>query len=549
MERSGRGGAVVARALAFVLAVALSASTAGRAEGAPKLLAEAWARVETPNLVVYGDGSRASVRGLASDLETFRAIALALLPTARPVEGEKVVVIALRDGWSLRKYGLDGEVAAGRSIGLGWAVIRPGRAWILMVSPSKKASRNIGFHEYAHYLTARSTPFLPPWLREGLAEYWGTLQIERDGTLQLGGPNHGRLKSLKRGFWQPFEAVLAARTLHGSGTVTAAMYAEAWVFAQYAAHVEPGLTRALPDYLERVYGGEEHAAAFEAAFGRSPADLQEQLEAYVHRDRFAAIRFKVGGLQRGHELAVRRATRAEIGTELGMLHVAARRRPELAAELFDRVIERDPENGRALAGQAVLGGDGLSPADREALFDRAMAAAPDDPLVFALAARHAFHAAESDPRGPDGRWDRAAELLRRTLEVGPAELHSAFLQARVALRIDAELEGPTAALERALQLRPDRGPGTAMLQALYLRQGRYDDAWLLHTALIAPMRLPERTEESLERLVGAEAERLAELAAQGRGDERAARCGEVLARPQEIWRVALADLCSPPVAP
>ncbi|GEM_PF-2569184 len=534
-RRSARSHVVWA--LVVLVAATLPAAPA---EGADKVLKGAWFRVESDHLIVYGDGSRASVAGLARDLEIFRTVALGLLPNAKPPPDEKVVVFALRDGFSLERYGLR-EMRGRSSVALGWAVVRPARAWLVMVAPSKKAGRWIGFHEYAHYITRRSAPFLPSWLTEGLAEYWGTLRIERDGALRLGGPNHTRLKTLHERAWPDLELMLSVRSLHGRPT----LYAMAWAFAQYAATVEPALTRALPDYLARVRG-DEPAVAFEAAFGRTPRDMHVQLEEYVRQDRFAAVRFRLKVTPTVDALDVRRATVAEVGTELGMVHLVAGKRVELARALFERVLEEDPRAARAIAGLAVLDGD--EHPEVTARFDRALEAAPEDGLVLRLAVESAIVLARRSG-GDDSLWGRVVDLLRRTTEAEPRELHAARLYGELAIMGRVERKPAIVALERSLASGPTPGPAAEVLHVLYLREDRREDARLMHLRLMVRSDDPEFVGRSLRRVVNAELRYLDDLLRDGRGAEAAAHCLELRRRSAPVWAEEMEPYCDEPTPP
>ena len=46
--------------------------------------------------------------------------------------------------------------------------------------PSDTWSHSIVFHEYVHFLVERQLDYLPLWLNEGLAEYYGTCSVEKE---------------------------------------------------------------------------------------------------------------------------------------------------------------------------------------------------------------------------------------------------------------------------------------------------------------------------------------------------------------------------------
>ena len=57
-------------------------------------------------------------------------------------------------------------------------------------------------HEYAHLALRAPALQMPPWLNEGLAEFFATLRITGHAT-ELGGPLPGRLQTLASRDWMP----------------------------------------------------------------------------------------------------------------------------------------------------------------------------------------------------------------------------------------------------------------------------------------------------------------------------------------------------------
>lgn len=62
-------------------------------------------------------------------------------------------------------------------------------------------------HEYAHLILHASGLQLPPWLNEGLAEFFSTLRISDPGW-NLGGDLPGRAQLLKHDTWMPLSQLL-----------------------------------------------------------------------------------------------------------------------------------------------------------------------------------------------------------------------------------------------------------------------------------------------------------------------------------------------------
>ena len=65
-------------------------------------------------------------------------------------------------------------------------------------------------HEYMHLLLRASGGQFPPWLNEGLAEVYSTLEPVAK-QVRIGAPPLGRLQALQRLSWIPVERLLQVR--------------------------------------------------------------------------------------------------------------------------------------------------------------------------------------------------------------------------------------------------------------------------------------------------------------------------------------------------
>jgi len=63
-------------------------------------------------------------------------------------------------------------------------------------------------HEYAHLVLRNSGLQMPPWLSEGLAEFFATLRIT-GRSAELGGPLRGRLRTLEARTWMPLRDLMS----------------------------------------------------------------------------------------------------------------------------------------------------------------------------------------------------------------------------------------------------------------------------------------------------------------------------------------------------
>src|ERR1051325_9710725 len=59
---------------------------------------------------------------------------------------------------------------------------------LIVLALSENSSLPVIFHEYTHLLLRHNDPFWPLWLKEGMAEIYGALQVTGAHGLRLGKP-------------------------------------------------------------------------------------------------------------------------------------------------------------------------------------------------------------------------------------------------------------------------------------------------------------------------------------------------------------------------
>jgi Tfp pilus assembly protein PilF len=96
------------------------------------------------------------------------------------------------------------------------------------------AEFGLAAHEYAHLALKASGVQLPPWLEEGLAEFFATLHITEHAT-ELGGALPARLQTLRRRTWMPLAELMSLpdesqkRQERSSADL---FYAESWALTE-----------------------------------------------------------------------------------------------------------------------------------------------------------------------------------------------------------------------------------------------------------------------------------------------------------------------------
>jgi hypothetical protein len=181
-----------------------------------------------------------------------------------------------------------------------------------------------GFHQFAYQRIARQ---LPPWVNEGLAEYFGAAYLVK-GKLVIGGADAGRaarLKSaVKEGGPMPVQSLMEmsnetwlGRVNDGKGGGTM-QYDQAWALVSFLIEADSGkYLERFEQYLHHLSKGLKHRQAYMKAFGLDKPeykDLGARWKEWVEQlepDPVNTAAMRVAFLARGLKLLHRQGVKVE----------------------------------------------------------------------------------------------------------------------------------------------------------------------------------------------------------------------------------------------
>ncbi len=277
------------------------------------------------------------------------------------------------------------------------------RDYIVMAGADPRGL-GIAAHEYAHLILRASDLQLPPWLKEGLAEFYTTLRMDDRG-VELGGPLPGRVETLRKRAWMPLADLMAisdASLQSQERAATALFYAESWATVEMLA-LSPGYSAGFEQLI--ASSGRD----FMKIYGKQPNAIERDLRAWVAQG-MAAI-------------------------QLPQVH------PEPVAM---EVSDVPPLASRILLAQLLLTAGEFDRA--EALFSTLSHEAPDSADVSAALGMIALH--NGDSQGARVAWKRA-------IEEGIADPKLCYQYAILADQAGLPPDDIRPALERAVALQPD----------------------------------------------------------------------------------------------
>jgi hypothetical protein len=383
-----------------------------------------WLRVTTPEFTLFTDlKEKQAVAWAAEFTQYIAALRGYFLMQDRHLPPLTIVVFEWeRDFLDYRPLDLHGKPQAMDgffSRQESWAV-----AGLAGGQMSDEVRRKV-FHEGTHWFMSVQNRPNPLWLEEGLAEVFSTFAVT-NGHVEWGRMIKSHLAVLGPILPVPLEKLLVTghtELFADESSRTGYFYAESWLFVHFLMFGHHDFPRsALADYKVFLSSGVAPNLAFQRAFGRTYAKMEDQLFDYLRSGEYSVQRQPLAVVG---ELRAEQATKRDTEEALGRLALVGRRW-EIAEEHARAVTSLAPEDPRAfeILGLARLGrGDAVGSIDA---FSRAAKLNSRDFFpYFELA--HAEHA--EGTTGPMGLSSITPEAARRmaNLYEQAINLHARFL--------------------------------------------------------------------------------------------------------------------------
>lgn len=246
-----------------------------------------WLRVQSKNFQLIGNANEKDLRGVATRLEQFRVVFTQLFPNMNFGSPIPTRVVVFKDEKSYAPF---------KSIEWAAGYFQPGDDvnYIVLTTEGKKEDAfHTIFHEYTHFLMDNSLgrSAIPPWLNEGIAEYYERFSIENDQKVILGGLNPNHLSLLRQNKFIPFENFFAVDyyTLHKQTKQSAQLfYAQSWALLHYLIQGNAGAgNKQLGQFVDLLIQGKKTKEAFQQAFQMDYATLEAGLKKYLEQEKFA----------------------------------------------------------------------------------------------------------------------------------------------------------------------------------------------------------------------------------------------------------------------
>jgi len=339
-----------------------------------------WLEAKSSHFRVLSDGSAEEARAVAHQFEQIRTAFATALPSIRLETAVPLTVLALKDDqsvrallpqmWKQKALKPGGLFAEGRE--KTFAIVRLD---VVRRQSESRASGNgyqVVYHEYTHSVLNSNFRWLPLWLNEGLAEFFGNTQFDND-KIYIGAANV-RAEYTRGRPLLPIEKLLSVAP--GSGEYEDAdkvqvFYSESWglVHLLLTGPLSEG-GRRLQQYIKLLDDGIDARQAFREAIGEFK-EIEDQLKKYLDRAGLDSFVFNNPSDVSNEKISVRRLDIAETNAELGTVEVWLHENAA-ARERLERAMKADSRSALAVESMGVLSFN--EGADRPALtfFEQAL---------------------------------------------------------------------------------------------------------------------------------------------------------------------------------
>lgn len=453
------------RRLAAALFVSLLFPVSSRAGDKP------WIEVSSPHFRVVTDGSQNDARSVAREFEQMRYVFAEHNPQFRLEGGSPLTIFAAQDestAKSLEPYLWKSKGAKPAGVfHHAWE-----REYVMMrLDAGRHDAHQVVYHEYAHSILHRNLHWIPVWLDEGMADFYGFTRFEGNKIYVGAPPERYRMMTGKPLI--PLETLLkvdSTSRYYRDEDKVYRFYSESWGLVHFLMF-GPGMERGkkLNEYSSLLQSGVDSKRAFEQEFG-DLRTIESQLDKYLSQ-----FSFQVGVMPKAPSIdeksfPVRTMSLAETKAELAGFHLWTHDLED-AQTLAGEAIRADSQLGFA---HEVMGfvdfGQGK---DADALNEFTQAANLNRNLPLSLFAKAMMSpiATSSDPAAEARFEDALAKVLQLNPQFAPAYVQLA----KLALR-RGDPQSALGVARKAEQLEPMRAGYHILSGEILLRLGRGKEA-------------------------------------------------------------------------
>ena len=379
-----------------------------------------WSEARTKHFIIYSDQNPKQLGEYAERLERFDGMVRRIRNMDDPelTDGSRVTIYVMPSVGALQSL----YARPNKDRVLGFYIPRAAGSVAFVSDRTDEranglASVHVFQHEYLHHLMLSDTKTpLAPWMVEGYAEFFGTAEVQKDGTVKIGLPPQTRGYGVLNDLGFNAEQLLTAATPRNDQD-HASIYGKGWLLTHYLSF-NAARKGQLNTYLDGLARGQKALAAAQSAFGDLKV-LDRELDRYATSTFRGAIvpagpkpNVTIRALSAGEEAMMPVRLKAERGVNSAFTAaVAADARKNAAPFPREATVQ-------ATLAEALF--DNKDYADAIAAADRALATDPKQTQAMLFRAKSMIAQARSAPNKAD--W---AGIRRWLIRANSADLENA----------------------------------------------------------------------------------------------------------------------------
>jgi len=303
-----------------------------------------WIEIRSPHFRLITNGDEHDARRVLGQFEVMRTVFDSQFPHLKLDAPAPLLILAPKDESTAKEllpqfWAHSGPKPAG-VYHHGWereyAVVRPDTI------DSDPDAYHIIYHEYVHSLLHINLRWLPQWLDEGLAEFYGYTAFDSKKAYLGSPPDPGRVRFLQSRPPIPLEQFISSAMYSRDEERTQLFYMQAWAlthFLMFGNGMEHG--RRLAKFVTALERGVEQKKAFEETIG-DLHQVHKQYEVYSHMLAFTAEVLPAPAALNEKDFPVRAMSAAETQAEMAAWHIGFHHWDQVR-EFTQAALQNDPK--------------------------------------------------------------------------------------------------------------------------------------------------------------------------------------------------------------
>ncbi len=431
-----------------------------------------WIEVRSPHFRVLTNGSQSDGRHVAKEFEQMRYVLADRHPEFRLEGGAPLIIFAPQDESTAKSLEpATWKLKGAKPSGIFHHGFEREYAMVELDTMVGEGAKEIVYHEYTHTIFHLNFHWLPPWLDEGLANFYGYTRFQ--GHKILVGAAPVTRYQMPQGSLIPIETLIAVDRdspyYHNEDKVYQ-FYAESWAlvhFLLFAPEMEQG--KRLNQFVALLQQGVDQKKAFQQIFGDFKT-VEQALRSYLSRFALTAGVMPDSTQIDEKSFTSRTMSLAETEAELGGYHLWTRD-PAGARTLIERALKDDPKLGLAHENMGFI--DFSEGNDAAAISEFSQATSLDPNLPLSLFARTMMSPIATSDAPSD--QDAFHEALMKVLSMNP-QFAQAYVQLAILALRQNDPQTPFGLSRKAEQLDPSLAGYHVLSGRILLRLGKPAEA-------------------------------------------------------------------------